>query len=171
MGTLAFLLLAELCACDLAKPESLKARECSLCLEAEKQPADVEYFYLKDINPRKPNRWLVLPRRHGPGHHPLSEMSPKERTAFWTAAIAKARELFGEEWGLAKNGDRTRTQCHAHIHIGKFIKGVEIDNPVIVDGPADIPVPTDGTGLWVHPVDGKLHVHLGEQITESVLMR
>jgi hypothetical protein len=33
-------------------------------------------------------------------------------------------------------------------------------------------VPKDGTGLWVHPVQGgKLHVHLNEQICETVLLR
>jgi hypothetical protein len=40
-----------------------------------------------------------------------------------------------------------------------------------VSGPAEIPVPEDGGGIWVHPDAGKLHVHLGEQITETVLLR
>ena len=29
----------------------------------------------------------------------------------------------------------------------------------VVDGPADIPVPRDGDGIWIHPVEGRLHVH------------
>ena len=159
------------CACDPARPESLKARECSLCAEAEKQPAEVNIFFLKDANPRKPNRWLVLPRAHGKMQHSLAEMSPTERTALWTAAIEKARSLFGEQWGLALNGDLTRTQCHAHLHIGKLLEEIETERVMVVDSPADIPAPADGAGLWVHPHGGKLHVHLGEQLTETVLLR
>jgi hypothetical protein len=33
------------------------------------------------------------------------------------------------------------------------------DNFIVVDGPANIPVPRDGDGVWIHPVDGGLHVH------------
>jgi len=159
------------CACDLSNPAKMAARECGLCREAEKQPAQPAFFFLKDINPRKPNRWLILPRAHGKGPHALADMTPADRTAFWTAAIAKAKELWGEQWGLAMNGDDSRTQCHLHAHIGKLLEGVETRNLVVVDGPAQIPVPTDGSGLWIHPDKGKLHVHLGEQITETVLMR
>src|SRR5690348_6447177 len=46
------------CACDISNPETMAARECGLCKEAEKQPADGAVFFLKDSNPRKPNRWL-----------------------------------------------------------------------------------------------------------------
>jgi hypothetical protein len=42
---------------------------------------------------------------------------------------------------------------------------------VLVDGPAHIPAPADDSGVWVHPLGRKLHVHLGEQITETVLLR
>lgn len=160
------------CACDPAKPETMEVRACSLCREAEKHPPEPFVFFLKDINPRKPNRWLALPRKHYEGTQALLGMTPKERTALWTTAIEKAKSLWGEKWGLAKNGDESRTQCHAHIHIGKLLEGVETSNYVVVSGPAKIPVPKDGTGLWVHPTkDGKLHVHLGEQITETVLLR
>ena len=160
------------CACDLANPETMGARECGLCKEAEKQPGDAPVFFLKDTNPRKPNRWLALPRAHGKGGDSFAEMTPAQRTALWSAAIAKARELWGEQWGLAYNGDLARTQCHAHVHIGKLLQGVETDNFVVVAGPAGIPVPKEGTGLWVHPVEGgKLHVHLNEQICETVLLR
>jgi hypothetical protein len=156
------------CACDPARAESLEARECGLCREAEK--AGEAIFYLKDINPRKPNRWLALPKVHTAVGHQLDDLPALERTKLWAAAIAKAKELWGEEWGLAYNGEKVRTQCHAHIHIGKLLKGVERDNFVVVSGPAQIPVPA-GRGLWVHPEGGKLHVHMEENITETVLLR
>lgn len=145
-------------------------RQCSLCAEAEKQPSDARFFFLKDINPRKPNRWLALPRAHGDDNHPLADLPPRERTALWTAAIQKAKELFGNEWGLAYNGPKVRTQCHLHIHIGKLMRGVETDRFVVVNGPAAIPAPRN-EGVWVHPHKGKLHVHLGEQTCETVLLR
>lgn len=177
-GAILFLLLAAAarpdvrnCGCDIAQPETLQARECGLCREAEKQPGESGIFFLKDINPRKPNRWLALPRVHGKGGHALADMTARERTELWSAAIEKARELFGQEWGLAYNGSLNRTQCHAHIHIGKLLQGVETPNFVVVNGPAHIPLPEDDGGLWIHPQDGKLHVHLGEQITETVLFR
>jgi hypothetical protein len=158
------------CDCDPARPETMTARQCGLCREAEKQPADVEVFFLKDINPRKPNRWLALPRKHGSGLHHLHDLSEHDRTVLWTAAIQKARELWGDEWGLAYNGEKVRTQCHTHIHIGKLIQGIETDNFIVVNGPADIPAPP-GEGLWIHPVGGKYHVHLGEQTVETTLLR
>lgn len=156
------------CTCDLASVESMAKRECGLCREAEKQPADTPVFFLKDANPNKPNRWLALPRVHA---HTLADLAPEQRAALWTAAIQKAHELWGDQWGLAANGEIRRTQCHLHVHIGKLLDGVETSNFVIVDGPADIPVPQNGTGLWIHPVGGKLHVHLGEDAAELVLMR
>ena len=158
---------APACACLPSDAARMEARECSLCREAEKQPPATAVFFLKDINPRKPNRWLALPRSHSP----LPEMTPAARAEFWTAAIAKARELWGGAWGIAYNGDAVRTQCHLHVHIGKLLDGVENGPFVVVDNPAEILVPPDGTGLWVHPVDGRLHVHTGEQITETVLLR
>jgi hypothetical protein len=160
------------CACDLANPETMAARECGLCKEAEKHPADAPVFFLKDNNPRKPNRWLVLPRTHGKGGDAFAEMTVEQRAALWSAAIAKGKELWGDQWGVAYNGDLARTQCHAHVHVGKLLQGIETENFVVVAGPAEIPVPKDGTGLWVHPADGgKLHVHLNEQICETVLLR
>jgi len=157
------------CGCDTSRPESLEARECGLCREAEKQPAGIGIFFLKDINPRKANRWLALPRAH---KHNLLEMTREERTALWEAAIAKGKELWGDGWGLAFNGNLVRTQCHAHLHIGKFLPAVENDrNLRVVKLAADIPAPEDDSGMWVHPVDGKLHVHLGEQICETTLLR
>ena len=160
------------CACDLNNPETMAARECGLCKEAEKHPLETPVFLLKDNNPRKPNRWLALPRTHGKGGDSFAEMTAAQRTDLWATAIVKAKELWGEQWGLAYNGDQSRTQCHAHVHIGKLLQGIETDNFVVVSGPAQIPVPKNGTGLWVHPADGgKLHVHLNEQICETVLLR
>ena len=156
------------CACDLANAKSMAARECSLCREAESQPADSPVFFLKDINPRKPNRWLALPREHT---HALSEMTPEARAALWTATIDKARQMWGDQWGLAVNGDERRTQCHTHIHIGKVVDDAENSNFVTVDSPADISIPKDGSGFWIHAAGSKLHVHAGEQVTEFFLMR
>lgn len=160
------------CACDVTKPETLEARQCSLCREAEKQPEGIRIFFLKDVSPFKPNRWLALPRQHRPGPHSLSQMSPEERTELWTAAIERAKALWGEDWGVAINGDEVRTQCHTHIHIGKLIKGadIETDNFIVVSGPAEIPDPK-GEGFWIHPAGRRLHVHRGEQRTETVLFR
>lgn len=168
------LLLGLDCACDPAKRETMKQRQCSLCNEAEKQPAGVRVFILKDISPRKPNRWLALPRSHGTGgaHH-LHDMTLAERTELWKTAIEKAKELFGpDNWGLAYNGEEVRTQCHTHIHIGRFARAAESTSGfVVVSDPSQIPAPP-GKGIWVHPVPGgKLHVHFGEQITETVLVR
>ncbi len=160
------------CACDPAKPDSMAVRQCSLCGEAEKHPANELFFFLKDNAPHKPNRWLLLLRSHEyDGALPLVKLPPKERTALWTAAIERGRSLWGDEWGLAINGDQVRTQCHAHIHIGRMLKGVEYGRPLVVAGPAQIPAPRDGTGLWIHPYGKKLHVHTGEQRAETVLFR
>ena len=161
--------LAVDCLCDPSKAESMRVRQCSLCSEAEKH-RDAEIFFLKDINPRKPNRWLALPRAHGDALHHLHEMPAAARTSLWTAAIEKAKSLWGDEWGLAYNGEKVRTQCHTHIHIGKLIKGIETGNFVVVSKPSEIPVPP-GEGLWIHPAGTQLHVHLGEQTTETVLLR
>ncbi|BDC49002.1 hypothetical protein F183_A13180 [Bryobacterales bacterium F-183] len=161
------------CACDLTNPEAMKARQCSLCLEAEKHPEGVSTFAVKDINPRKPNRHLVLPRVHTAKGHRLADLTPQQRTELWTAAIAKAKELWGETaWGVAVNGDKVRTQCHAHIHISRLLPGVDWGTDFVeVSSPAEIPVPGED-GLWIHPgANGKLKVHRGEQITETVLLR
>jgi diadenosine tetraphosphate (Ap4A) HIT family hydrolase len=160
------------CNCDPAKPETMKARQCSLCEEAEKQPAGAEFFVVKDANPSKPNRTLLLPREHTPGQHPLRDLTAEQRTAFWSAAVDKARQLWGDDWAVAWNSDRVRTQCHAHLHIGKLLPGVETENFIVVNSPSEIPLPKDvNDGIWVHQVNGKLHVHTGEIITETVLLR
>jgi len=158
------------CPCDPASPETMKLRQCSLCSEAEAQPRAVDIFFLKDINPRKPNRLLVLPRLHGSAQHHLHDMPLAARTRLWTAAIEKAKSLWGDAWGVAYNGEMVRTQCHTHLHIGKLIDGIETANFKVVSDPSQIPAPP-GEGLWIHPAGKELHVHLGEQTTETVLLR
>jgi len=159
------------CACDPANAESMKLRECSLCGEAEKHPEEQGIFLLKDISPRKPNRWLALPRRHHKGPHALQELPRQEQIALFKAAIAKGRELFGEEWGFAYNSWRVRTQCHAHVHIGKLLKGLAPGKFIDVARIEDIPIPKDDTGFWVHAAGNKFRVHYGEDITETTLLR
>ena len=159
------------CKCVVGTPDFEKARNCSLCREAEKHPPDVEVFFLKDINPRKPNRWLALWRPHLEGMHNLHALSPDQRTRYWKAAMAKAEEMWGAgNWGLAYNGESTRTQCHLHLHMGIFITAAENSKFKVVSRVEDFPAPQD-SGVWIHPVGGKFHVHLGEQITETVLKR
>lgn len=159
------------CACDVTRPETLESKQCSLCKLAEAQSPDKPFFVVKDANATKPNRMLILPRAHYPGPHSLAQMSAADRTAWWTAAIAKGKELWGDEWALAYNGEERRTQCHGHIHIGKLSPDAQKDGFVVVSSPAEIPVPSDGSGLWIHPVGNKLYVHAGEQVTEFNLMR
>src|ERR1035441_10343137 len=92
------------CLCDVAIPETLEARECGLCKEVEKQPPDVPYFFLRDTNPLKPHRWLALPRFHGNHPQQLAEMTAEQRTGYWSAAIAKARDTWpNDPWGIAAN--------------------------------------------------------------------
>ncbi len=159
------------CACDPAKPETMQLRQCSLCREAEKQPADQPVFFLKDINPRKPNRWLALPHRHGSGLHHLHDLTKPERNALWKAAIDRSKQLWGDDWGVAYNGEKVRTQCHTHVHIGKLLKGIETKNFLVIRRVEEIPAPP-GEGLWIHGIPGgKMHVHLGEQTTETALLR
>ena len=160
----------ERCGCDPAHPETMTPRECSLCREAEKQAPGNGIFFLQDVNPIKKNRWLALPRNHGEGLHHLSRLSASERNALWTAAIDKAKSLWGAEWGVAYNGDKVRTQCHLHIHIGKLLKGVETGKPLTVYSVAQIPAP-NGDGLWIHPHGKGMHVHQHEQTCETVLLR
>ncbi len=157
------------CTCDPARPETMAARECSLCRAADAQTPGAEFFVIRDANPNKPNRWLAIPRFHGRNPQDLAGMTAEQRTAYWTVAIQKARELWGDGWGLAINSLERRSQCHMHIHIGKLVDGAEDDRFVTVSGPADIPLPREGDGLWVHPASGKLHVHFGNDAPELLL--
>ena len=158
------------CSCDVKIPQTLDARQCSLTKVTEEQPSNINVFFLPDASPRKPNRLLALPRAQKVGMQRVADLTPETRLALWTQAIEKAKEKWGERWGIAYNGDNVRTQCHVHIHIGQLIEGVEAGEFKVVDGPAQIPVPGID-GYWIHPVKGKLHVHTGEQICETVLLR
>jgi CDP-diacylglycerol pyrophosphatase len=168
------------CVCDISDARSAAQRTCNLCAEVAKHSADGPVLFVKDVNPTKPNRWLALPKaRTGEtrfdGANPLPRMSQAERDAFWSAAIAKARELWGDNWGIAMNGDQARTQCHLHAHIGKLLdEGRDEDDTesgIFVDSVSQIPAPADGTGLWFHPLHNRLHVHTGGQTTEHILAR
>jgi hypothetical protein len=41
-------------------------------------------------------------------------MTARQRFLLWSGAIEKAKSLWGEDWGLAINGQVARSQCHAH---------------------------------------------------------
>ncbi|HXJ43213.1 MAG TPA: hypothetical protein VNH18_28290 [Bryobacteraceae bacterium] len=153
-------------------------------MEAEKHPATEKVFAVKDASPTKPNRWLVLPRTAFDGANPLAQMTAEDRLALWTKAIEQGRKLWDDGWGVAFNSDISRQQCHMHVHVGKLLSGQEPDDQkelaqdtpkraagVYVNGPAEIPVIADGTGMWFHPVGNRLHVHTGELTTETVLLR
>jgi hypothetical protein len=159
------------CGCDVARPETLAARECSLCKEVEGHPATPEFFTLRDSNPNKPNRLLAVPRFHGSNPQHLGNMPADQRTAYWTFAIAKAREAWGEQWGLAINSVDFRTQCHMHIHMGKLREDVENGYFRVAATPADIGTPEEMDGMWVHPADGKFHVHTANKTPEILLYR
>lgn len=156
------------CPCDPSRPETLQARQCSLCREAEKQPSDTRIFFLKDINPTKQNRWLALPRVHD---RSLDRLPQEWRAELLRAAMEKAKELFGSNWAIAYNAPEIQTQCHVHVHLGKWIPAVEDAQFTTVHRIEDVPVPAGGRGFWVHPVGDALHVHAGELITETVLLR
>lgn len=158
------------CACDVTKPETMKARECSLCREAEKHPGDTAFFVVKDVNPRKPNRWLAMPHAHAPGPHSLHLLPKDTRTQLWRYAIQQASQRFGDDWGLAYNGQLVRTQCHLHVHIGRWIKAADTAKFKLVKRVEDFPAPSD-SGIFVRPVKGGFLVLTGEQIMETALVR
>jgi diadenosine tetraphosphate (Ap4A) HIT family hydrolase len=157
------------CPCDHADPASLDARVCSLCKTAEAHDGDV--YFLKDINPSKPNRYLALPRVHGAGLQAVGELPPDLRKKVWTQAIARARELFGERWGLAHNSHLFRTQCHAHIHMGPLSPEIADEGGKLYDSPRDFPAVGAAQGIWLHPKDGRYCVHLDRDLAEVVLVR
>ncbi len=157
------------CPCNHAVPASLENRECSLCREAIKQTDEI--FFLKDANPRKANRTLVLLTKHDKGQQDLRDLSAEERARLWKAAIAKAQELWPDTWGLAYNANTVRTQCHLHIHIGKLDEGADESAGRLLEKPEQFPLPEPGLGIWLHPVPGGFHVHTDREIAEPVLMR
>ena len=160
------------CPCESTPGKPPEPRQCALTNEAEKQPLAPPFFFLRDVNPRKANRLLILPRNYSGGMMELKDLTRAQRTAYWTAAINKAKELWGPDWGVAVNGVKVRTQCHLHMHIGKMIQGLHNNGKfIVVNSPAQIPTPQDGTGLWIHPRGNRIVVHVGEQACETVLLR
>lgn len=157
------------CPCDHAEPESLGPRVCSLCKTAERA-TDAVYF-LKDINPHKPNRYLALPKAHDSGLQAVGELPSNLRTQVWTEAITEAERLFGARWGLAHNSYFFRTQCHAHIHMGPLSPEVADENGALYAKPDDFPAVGAEQGIWVHPKDGEYCVHLDRDLAEVVLIR
>lgn len=157
------------CPCDHAKPETLAARVCSLCKEADSQSTEV--FFLKDINPHKPHRYLALPKGHDRELQAVGTMGADERERYWQAAIAKAEELYPGGWGLASNGHLFRTQCHAHLHIGPLSPDVSESGGSLFDHPKDFPHTGPEQGVWVHPRAGKFCLHLDRALAEVVLER
>jgi diadenosine tetraphosphate (Ap4A) HIT family hydrolase len=146
----------------------MQARSCSLCREAEKQPQSVHIFFLKDSNPTKPNRWLALPRLHD---RTFGQLPPELRVELLRAAMEKAKALFGDDWAIAYNAPEVQTQCHVHLHIGKWMPAVANKQFITVQRIDDVPVPPKGEGFWIHPAGNVLHVHTGDIITETVLVR
>lgn len=159
------------CVCDVTSPTIAETRGCSLCVEVEKHPASEKIILVRDNDPTKPNRWLAMPHARVDGPNPLAAMSADERLLLWTTAIAKADDVWGSDWAVAMNGDIARRQCHAHVHIGKLLDGKEAASGTYIDGPEQLPAISDGTGIWFHPAGARLHVHTGEQVMETVLMR
>jgi len=157
------------CPCDHSRPETLTPRVCSLCRTADQQTSEV--YFLKDINPNKPNRYLALPKAHERGMQSAGTMPEPLRTQLWREAIAKAMQLYGERWGLAHNSHLFRTQCHAHLHMGPMSPEVEELNGTLYDDPKDFPATPADQGMWVHPKDGRYCVHLDRDLTEIVLIR
>ena len=157
------------CPCDHSDESTLEPRVCSLCGTAEEQVDDV--YFLKDINPRKPNRYLALPRAHDSGLQWAGDLPADERERLWTRAIERAQELFGDRWGLAENSHFFRTQCHAHIHIGPLHPDVEDVGGALYDHPRDFPALPSHRGVWIHPRDGRYCLHLDRDLAEIVLVR
>ena len=87
------------CACDVEVPATLEARACSLCKEAEKQAPGVAFFFLKDANPTKPNRMLILPRAHYPKGHSLALMSAADRDGFVDGGHREGEGIVGRRLG------------------------------------------------------------------------
>jgi hypothetical protein len=156
------------CVCDPAHPDTMTGRECGLTQVAIKDSGNEPVFFIQDANPTKPNRWLAIPHAL---HHTLEDMTPLERNAYWSAAIAKAQALWKDQWGIAINGEERRTQCQLHAHIGKLLDTADRTGGDLIDQVEDIPVPPPGTGIWIHPEGSKLRVHPGQQAPELGLMR
>ena len=173
MVILPILLLAILgdvrgCICDPFKAETMDSRMCSLSHVAIDQTGNEPVLFQTDANPTKPNRVLAIPHAL---HHTLDEMTAHEREVYWTAAIAKAQSLWGDQWAIAVNSEERRSQCQMHAHIGKLLDDADRAGGILVNSAAEIPVPRAGAGIWFHPDTGKLRVYLDDTAPETKLMR
>ena len=157
------------CPCDHAKEESMDSRVCSLCGTAEQ--ATDEVYFLKDINPHKPNRYLALPKAHGAGYQSTADLSAELRTKLWQKAADRAEELYPGRWGIAQNSHFFRTQCHAHLHIGPLSPEVEDSEGTHYRKFEDIPNVGPEQGIWLHPKQDGYCVHLDRDLAEIVLVR
>ena len=67
-------------------------------------------------------------------------MTPEQRTAYWSAAIEKAREAWpNDPWGIALNSTERRSQCHMHLHIGKLLPNLADEHFIVSIGPPIFP--------------------------------
>ena len=156
------------CVCNPADPQTMPGRECSLTLVTMGQGLASPVFFIKDSNPDKSHRLLAIPHAL---HHTLDDMTASDRTAYWTAAIAKAHELWGDDWAIAINSLARRSQCQLHAHIGKLLATVDRTGGTLVARAEEIPVPPNGDSIWIHPEGGKFRVHIGDSAPEVGLMR
>ena len=157
------------CPCDHSAPATMTSRVCSLCGTADRQSEEI--YFLKDINPHKPNRYLALPKVHGKGYQSTKDLSPALRSRLWLRATERAEELYPGRWGLAQNSHFFRTQCHAHIHIGPLSPEVEDTGGTLYGSVGEFPDVGPEQGIWLHPKDGKYCVHLDRDLAEIVLVR
>ncbi len=156
------------CVCDPAQPATMEERACSLTHIAAERADAAPVFFIKDSSPTKPNRWLAIPH---PLRHSLNAMTAEERNVYWAAAIEKAHSLWGDQWAIAVNSEERRSQCQMHAHIGKLLDEADKSGGVLVDRADDIPLPSEGQGIWIHPEGGKLRVHGDVLAPEINLMR
>ena len=157
------------CPCDHRRPDTFSSRVCSLCGTAEKETGEI--YFLKDINPHKPNRYLALPKDHVSGFQSTAHLSDALRDRLWAKAVERAEELFPGRWGLAQNSHFFRTQCHAHIHIGPLSPEVEDTQGTLYREVSDFPNYGPEKGMWLHPKDGMYCVHFDRDLAEIVLVR
>lgn len=100
--------------------------DCVFCrIVAREQPADIEYeddavLAFKDIYPKAPAHFLIVPKRHIPS---VMAMEPGDAEAVGRCFLA-ARAL-GEAKGFGERGYRLRVNCgpeggqvvyHVHVH-------------------------------------------------------
>ncbi len=153
------------CPCDEGNPRSLDQTVCGLCGGGQ---GHTDAYVVRDASPAKPNRLLALPPHHAVE---LADLRLDQRTALWTAAIVAARKNFDEDWALAQNSVLFRTQCHAHIHIGRLDPEYRHSGGTIIASPADLPATTTFQGIWVHPRDNGYCFHLDRLHPEALLQR